>query len=91
MFHICTVAIVSIAMASEVTIRDHLEVVDIHSYSRGYHAYIDIWTPTVSEILLVKRIPIQWLYIKVSHQGSRSPLSDIFHIITPSLVANRQL
>ena len=32
-----------------------MEVFEIQSYVRGYHAYMDIWTPVVREVLLVKR------------------------------------
>ena len=67
------IAIVSIAVASVVTIRDRLEVPVIHSYSRGCHAYMDIWTPTVGDILLSQqtfKILTQWLFkedINVGH------------------------
>ena len=60
-------------MASVVTIRDRLEVPVIHSYSRGCHAYMDIWTPTVGDILLSQqtfKILTQWLFkedINVGH------------------------
>ena len=32
-------------------------VVEFDSYIRGYHAYRDIWSPVVGEILLLKREP----------------------------------
>ena len=34
-----------------------LEVVEFCSYIRGYHAYKDLWTPRVGEMLLIKREP----------------------------------
>ena len=34
-----------------------LEVLEIHSYVRGYHAYMDVWTPIQGQILLVRREP----------------------------------
>ena len=34
-----------------------LDVFEIHSYIRGYHAYIGLWTPTIREGLLVKPEP----------------------------------
>ena len=35
----------------------HLEVLEIVSYIRGYHAYKDVWTPVLGECLLVKHEP----------------------------------
>ena len=35
----------------------HLEVLEIHSYIRGYHAYMNVWNPVVGQTLLVKREP----------------------------------
>ena len=46
-------------MASQVvssTVAD-LEVLEICSYVRGYHAYMDIWTPIEGQTLLVRREP----------------------------------
>ena len=34
-----------------------LEVVEIQSFVRGYHAYKDIWDPVVGQMLLLKRQP----------------------------------
>ena len=34
-----------------------LEVLEIVSYIRGYHAYKDVWTPVLGECLLVKHEP----------------------------------
>ena len=34
-----------------------LEVLEIHSYIRGYHAYMDVWNPVVGQTLVVKREP----------------------------------
>ena len=38
-----------------------LQVLEIHSFLRGYHAYIDIWTPVVGEIL-VYRLEVPCVY-----------------------------
>ena len=46
-------------MASQVvssTVAD-LEVLEISSFVRGYHAYMNIWTPAQGQTLLVKREP----------------------------------
>ena len=32
-------------MASQVVGADSLELLEIHSYVRGYHAYMDVWNP----------------------------------------------
>ena len=42
-------------MASQVVELDG--VAEFDSYIRGYHAYRDIWSPVVGEILLLKREP----------------------------------
>ena len=42
-------------MASQVVELDGVAQFD--SYIRGYHAYKDIWSPVVGEILLLKREP----------------------------------
>ena len=42
-------------MASQVVELDR--VAEFDSYIRGYHAYRDIWSPVVGEILLLKREP----------------------------------
>ena len=34
-----------------------LEVFDIYLYVRGYHAYMDIWTPIQGQTLLVRHEP----------------------------------
>lgn len=52
----CVVSIDSI-MASQAVSGSGLEVFEIHSYIRGYHAYIGLWTPTIGEVLLVKPEP----------------------------------
>lgn len=52
----CIVSIDSI-MASQAVSGSRLEVFEIHSYIRGYHAYIGIWAPTIGEVLLVKPEP----------------------------------
>ena len=30
---------------------------EVQSYIRGYHAYIDVWTPSIGETLLLRREP----------------------------------
>ena len=42
-------------MASQVVELDR--VAELDSHIRGYHAYTDIWSPVVGEILLLKREP----------------------------------
>ena len=45
-------------MASQVVNgSEELQVLEINSYIRGYHAYQDVWTPVLNESLLVKREP----------------------------------
>ena len=46
-------------MASQVTggAVSHIQVLEIHSFLRGYHVYMEIWTPVVGEILVLKREP----------------------------------
>ena len=44
-------------MASQVITATELQVLEINSYIRGYHVYVDIWAPTVGESLLVKPEP----------------------------------
>ena len=44
-------------MASQLTTSSQLEVLEIQSYSRGCHAYMDNWTPAVGEMLLVRKEP----------------------------------
>ena len=34
-----------------------LQVLEIYSFLRGYHAYMEIWTPVMGEILVVKIEP----------------------------------
>ena len=43
-------------MASQV-VSEGLEVLRISSYVRGYHAYMEVWTPVQDEMLLLKREP----------------------------------
>ena len=35
----------------------NLQVFEIDSYVRGYHAYMDVWSPVIGETVLVKREP----------------------------------
>ena len=44
-------------MASELS-SGVLQVFHINSYIRGYHAYMDVWTPVLNEELILKREPI---------------------------------
>ena len=44
-------------MASQVITATKLQVLEVNSYIRGYHVYVDIWAPTVGESLLVKPEP----------------------------------
>ena len=39
-----------------------LQALEIHSVLRGYHAYMNIWTPVTGEKLVVKREPMNKLY-----------------------------
>ena len=43
-------------MASQIVATD-LDCLEINSFVRGYHAYIDVWNPVQGEVLLVKREP----------------------------------
>ena len=43
-------------IASQV-ITVNLEVVEIRSFVRGYHAYKEVWDPVVGQMLLLKRQP----------------------------------
>ena len=43
-------------MASQV-VSESLEILRISSYVRGYHAYMEVWTPVQDEMLLLKREP----------------------------------
>lgn len=44
-------------MASQAVSGSGLEVLEIRSFVRGYHAYLDVWTPAIGEVLLVKPEP----------------------------------
>ena len=44
-------------MASQAVSGTGLEVLEVHSYIRGYHVYREVWTPTIGEDLLVKPEP----------------------------------
>ena len=44
-------------MASQAVSGSGIEVFEIHSFIRGYHAYTALWTPTIGEVLLVKPEP----------------------------------
>ena len=44
-------------MASQPVSGSGLEVLEISSFVRGYHAYLDVWTPAIGEVLLVKPEP----------------------------------
>ena len=40
-----------------------LQVLEIYSFLRGYYAYMEIWTPVVGEILVLKIAPTNRHYI----------------------------
>ena len=42
-------------MTSQLISSSTVEVLEIDSYVRGYHAYQDVWSPVIGESLLVKR------------------------------------
>lgn len=44
-------------MASQVTVTGELDVAEFQSYVRGYHAYMDCWTPVAGQSLQLKRDP----------------------------------
>ena len=44
-------------MASQLISSSTVEVLEIDSYVRGYHAYQNLWSPVIGESLLVKREP----------------------------------
>ena len=37
---------------------NQLQVLEFRSFLSGYHAYMEIWTPVVGEMLVVKREPM---------------------------------
>lgn len=43
-------------MASQIP-GSSLSVAEVPSYIRGYHAYTDVWTPSIGETLLLRREP----------------------------------
>ena len=44
-------------MASQVVTTTNLEICHINSYIKGYHAYMEVWTPVVDEMLILKHKP----------------------------------
>ena len=44
-------------MASQVVSDTGLQVLETQGYIRGYRAYMEVWTPTIGEVLLVKPEP----------------------------------
>ena len=46
-----------VSSASGGTAAAVIEVLEIPSYIRGYHAYMSIWNPVLGQMLLVKREP----------------------------------
>ena len=46
-------------MSSQVVISSgsNLDILEVSSYIRGYHAYKEVWTPVVGESLLLRREP----------------------------------
>ena len=45
-------------MASQIAVTGELHVMEFQSYVRGYHTYMDSWTPVNGQALLLKREPI---------------------------------
>ena len=43
-------------MASQIP-GNSLSVAEVQSYIRGYHVYMDVWTPSIGETLLLRREP----------------------------------
>ena len=59
----CTQVIVNTSTSS-------LEVVEIHSYVRGYHAYMDVWeNPEQGQGMLLKREPGNSMPLLYSEKG----------------------
>ena len=56
-FFSLTIHFSAINMANQVITATELQVLEVNSYIRGYHVYVDIWAPTVGESLLVKPEP----------------------------------
>ena len=44
-------------MASQTGTDMSFSVAEVQSYIRGYHAYKDVWTPSIGDVLLLKREP----------------------------------
>lgn len=44
-------------MASQVASSGELHVIEFESYVRGYHAYMESWTPVAGQALILKREP----------------------------------
>ena len=44
-------------MASQIATTGELHVIDFQSYVRGYHAYMESWTPVAGQALVLKREP----------------------------------
>ena len=70
-----------------------LQVLQIHSFLRGYQAYMEIWTPVVGEMLVVKIEPANRHdihYIHILHTCSREVgcFSEVF--VNRSLTVNNE-
>ena len=46
-----------------------LSVAEIQPYIRGYHAYIDVWNPSLGDILLLRREPDDRFAVTVINDG----------------------
>lgn len=44
-------------MASQPVSVTGIDCIEIPSYARGYHAYCHLWTPTIGQVLQLKRQP----------------------------------
>ena len=44
-------------MASQIAVTGKLDVLEFQSYVRGYHAYMENWTPIIGQALQLKREP----------------------------------
>ena len=52
-------------MASQVVSSQSVETLSTESFIRGYHAYMDIWTPVEDEMLRLIPEPILILWIEM--------------------------
>ena len=50
-------AAISRKMASQLSVTGSSVCIEINSFVRGLHAYLDFWQPTVGEVLALRRKP----------------------------------